>query len=106
MKTSICPIRMMYVLGEKVKMKSLLSTVSTRASKHSVPDNTIMCNLYFKRLKTENNLTLFSQQLSFQDISSPKEIFCNTNGFNLDHWMTVNTEYYPTLLNSNLVEET
>lgn len=96
----------MYVLGEKVKMKSLLCTVSTRASNHFIPDNTIVGNLYSKCLQTENNFTFFSQQLSFQDVSSPKQIFCKGNGFNLDHWMTINMEYYPTLLNSNLVEET
>lgn len=34
-KKSICPMRMMYILGEKAKTKSLLCTVSTGALKHS-----------------------------------------------------------------------
>lgn len=97
-------MRMMYILGEKVKMKSLLYIVSTGALKISVPENTVVASLYFKCLQKEENLTSFSQQLSFQDVSSPKEICCKRHSFNLNHWMPINMEHYPTLLNSNLVD--
>lgn len=82
------------ILGEKGRMESLLCTVPTGVLENSVLDNTIVGVLYFKCLSRE--FDIFSQHLSFWDLSSPKEI-SKGHGFYLTHWLTNDMGHYPTL---------
>lgn len=57
------------ISGQKVQLKSLLCAAPAVALKLSAPDNTIVTNLYLKRLQNEKNLALFFQQIGFQGMS-------------------------------------